>query len=55
MLFYFSGVCLETLQVLGDQLCKDPKFIKIDRPKLGPASYSHGDITIDLATDLNQV
>ncbi|CAH0591494.1 unnamed protein product [Chrysodeixis includens] len=55
MLLRAAGVCLETLQVFGDQLCKDPKLIKIDRPKLGPASYSHGDITIDLTADLNQL
>ncbi|XP_039747952.1 eukaryotic translation initiation factor 2D isoform X2 [Pararge aegeria] len=47
------GVCLETLHVYGDQLCKEEKFSKIDRPKLGPASY---DNTADnIAFDFNQL
>ncbi|XP_023939093.2 eukaryotic translation initiation factor 2D [Bicyclus anynana] len=47
------GVCLETLHVYGDQLCKEEKFSKIDRPKLAPASYS--DLADTLAVDLNQL
>ncbi|XP_045778651.1 eukaryotic translation initiation factor 2D isoform X2 [Maniola jurtina] len=47
------GVCLETLHVYGDQLCKEEKFSKIERPKLGPASYS--DLTDNIAVDFKQL
>uniref|UniRef100_A0A2A4K3D8 SUI1 domain-containing protein n=1 Tax=Heliothis virescens TaxID=7102 RepID=A0A2A4K3D8_HELVI len=49
MLLRPAGVCLETIQVFGDLLCKDAKFSKIERPKLGPGSYGSGDITINLS------
>lgn len=49
MLLRPAGVCLETIQVFGDLLCKDGKFTKIERPKLGPGSYGSGDITINLS------
>ncbi|KAJ8720484.1 hypothetical protein PYW08_005949 [Mythimna loreyi] len=55
MLLRAAGVCLETIQVFGDQLCKDNKFSKIERPKLGPAGYSQGDITIDLTSQVSQM
>ncbi|KAL4710156.1 hypothetical protein ACJJTC_006453 [Scirpophaga incertulas] len=49
-----TGVCWETIQVYGDQLCKDSKFLKINRPKLGPASYPN-DVVDELTADLNQI
>ncbi|XP_028170113.1 eukaryotic translation initiation factor 2D isoform X1 [Ostrinia furnacalis] len=50
-----AGVCLDAIQVFGDLLCKDTKFSKIERPKLGPASYPSSDVTEHLATDLSQL
>lgn len=52
---FFSGVCLETLHVMGDQLCKDSKFNKIERPRIGPASYGQGDLTDSIIADVSQV
>ncbi|KPJ01359.1 Eukaryotic translation initiation factor 2D [Papilio xuthus] len=44
------GVCMETLHVFGDLLCKEPKFCKLERPKLQPPAYSFtADITADIA------
>ncbi|XP_041969750.1 eukaryotic translation initiation factor 2D [Aricia agestis] len=34
------GVCLETIHVFGDMLCKDVKFNKLERPKLAPPIFS---------------
>lgn len=55
MLLRASGVCFETLHVYGDQLCKDPKFSKIERPKLGPPSHSEADIAEMLTSNINQL
>ncbi|KAJ8729082.1 hypothetical protein PYW07_006778 [Mythimna separata] len=55
MLLRAQGVCLDTIQVFGDQLCKDNKFNKVERPKLGLAGYSQGDITIDLTSQVSQM
>lgn len=33
-------MCLETINVIGDLLCKELKFNKIERPKLGNAIYA---------------
>ncbi|KAJ0172837.1 hypothetical protein K1T71_011976 [Dendrolimus kikuchii] len=55
MLLRSVGVCLETLHVYGDQLCKDQKFSKIERPKLGSPSYTEGDITNTLVADVKQL
>ncbi|KPJ14699.1 Eukaryotic translation initiation factor 2D [Papilio machaon] len=45
------GVCMETLHVFGDLLCKEPKFTKLERPKLQPPAYSPtaDNITADIA------
>lgn len=51
----YSGVCLETLHVYQDQLCKDQKFSKIERPKLGPPISSGENITETLVADIKQV
>ncbi|CAH0664238.1 unnamed protein product [Spodoptera exigua] len=55
MLLRPAGVCLETLHVFGDLLCKDSKFSKVERPRLGPAGYSPTDITIDLTAHVTQL
>ncbi|XP_075981975.1 eukaryotic translation initiation factor 2D [Anticarsia gemmatalis] len=55
MLLRAAGVCLETYHVIGDQLCKDNKFSKIERPKMGPASYSQGDVTESITADVSQL
>ncbi|CAB3242161.1 unnamed protein product [Arctia plantaginis] len=55
MLLRAAGVCLETLHVMGDQLCKDIKFNKIERPKMGPASYGQGDLTDNITADVRQL
>ncbi|XP_068623116.1 eukaryotic translation initiation factor 2D [Battus philenor] len=34
------GVCMEPLHVFGDLLCKEPKFGRIERPKMEPPGYS---------------
>ncbi|CAH0397234.1 unnamed protein product [Chilo suppressalis] len=49
-----AGICMDTIHVYGDQLCKDVKFNKIERPKLGPACYPGEDVT-QLATDLSEL
>ncbi|CAG9782342.1 unnamed protein product [Diatraea saccharalis] len=49
-----AGVCLDIIHVFGDQLCKDIKFNKIERPKLGTASYPEEDIA-ELATELSEM
>ncbi|CAH2088188.1 unnamed protein product [Euphydryas editha] len=46
------GVCLETYHVLGDLLCKDSKFTKIERPKLDPICY---DVTESITTNISQL
>lgn len=46
---------METLHVFGDLLCKDNKFSKVERPRVGPAGYSPTDITIDLTAHVTQV
>ncbi|CAG9571463.1 unnamed protein product [Danaus chrysippus] len=46
------GVCLEILHVFGDQLCKEKKFVKIERPKLDPGSYN---ITELLTNEINKL
>ncbi|XP_045539513.1 eukaryotic translation initiation factor 2D [Papilio machaon] len=45
------GVCMETLHVFGDLLCKEPKFAKLERPKLQPPAYcpTADNITADIA------
>ncbi|CAH1634955.1 unnamed protein product, partial [Spodoptera littoralis] len=55
MLLRPAGVCLETLHVFGDLLCKDNKFSKVERPRLGPAGHSPTDITIDLTAHVTQL
>ncbi|XP_026328102.1 eukaryotic translation initiation factor 2D-like, partial [Hyposmocoma kahamanoa] len=40
MLLKAGGVCLETINVIGDLLCKELKFNKIERPQLGNAIYT---------------
>lgn len=55
MLLRPAGVCLETLHVFGDLLCKDNKFSKVERPRVGPAGYSPTDITIDLTAHVTQL
>lgn len=54
MLLRAAGVCLETLHVIGDQLCKDNKFSKIERPKMGPATYGLSEIT-SITADISQL
>ncbi|KAI8441202.1 hypothetical protein MSG28_009428 [Choristoneura fumiferana] len=34
-----SGVCLDVLHWVGDQLCRDPKFGKLERPRLPPPAH----------------
>ncbi|OWR52591.1 eukaryotic translation initiation factor 2D [Danaus plexippus plexippus] len=46
------GVCLEILHVFGDQLCKEKKFMRIERPKLDPASYN---VTELLTNEINKL
>ncbi|XP_045453606.1 eukaryotic translation initiation factor 2D [Melitaea cinxia] len=46
------GVCLETYHVLGDLLCKDSKFTKLERPKLNPICYN---VTEAITADLSQL
>ncbi|XP_059050220.1 eukaryotic translation initiation factor 2D [Achroia grisella] len=54
MLLRAAGTCLESIQVYGDLLCKETKFDKVERPKLGPPTY--GNTTPDsLATDISQL
>lgn len=51
-------MCLETLNVIGDLLCKEPKFNKIERPKQGNAVYTRTistESTKVLAEDINTV
>ncbi|KAG6460942.1 eukaryotic translation initiation factor 2D [Manduca sexta] len=55
MLLRAAGVCLDTLHVFGDQLCKDPKFSKIERPKLGPPSYASGEISLSLVSAVEKM
>ncbi|KAL0829507.1 hypothetical protein ABMA28_003027 [Loxostege sticticalis] len=54
MQYMAAGVCLDALHVFGDLLCKDTKFSKIERPKMGPAAYPN-DVTEQIATDLSQL
>ncbi|XP_026751619.2 eukaryotic translation initiation factor 2D [Galleria mellonella] len=52
MLLRAAGTCLETIHVYGDLLCKETKFEKIERPKLGPPSYGGTNpesITMDIS------
>ncbi|CAG9571473.1 unnamed protein product [Danaus chrysippus] len=46
------SVCLEILHVFGDQLYKEKKFVKIERPKLDPGSYN---ITELLTNEINKL
>ncbi|XP_060806299.1 eukaryotic translation initiation factor 2D [Amyelois transitella] len=55
MLLRAAGTCLEAIQVIGDQLCKDPKLGKVERPKLGLPVYGDGSPAVDLAADINQL
>lgn len=32
---------MDPLHIYGDLLCKDPKFVKLERPKLQPPTYSY--------------
>lgn len=57
----FSGVCLEVLHWTGDQLCRDPKFGKLERPRLpppalgAPAPAGPADVSERLAGEVQQV
>ncbi|XP_072945272.1 eukaryotic translation initiation factor 2D [Epargyreus clarus] len=53
LLYKSMGVCLETYHVFGDLLCKDPKFSKIQRPRLGPPSNS--DVADNITADIRQL
>ncbi|XP_049878808.1 eukaryotic translation initiation factor 2D [Pectinophora gossypiella] len=55
MLLRAAGVCLETIHVFGDQLCKDIKFCKLERPTLGPVSYAAADDAEGLADSVSEL
>lgn len=49
---------METINVIGDLLCKEPKLSKIERPKLGNAVYTRTisrESTDVLAEEINTV
>lgn len=54
-------MCLEVLHWTGDQLCRDPKFGKLERPRLpppalgAPAPAGPADVTERLAGEVQQV
>ncbi|KAJ2945073.1 hypothetical protein O0L34_g9128 [Tuta absoluta] len=53
MLMRAAGVCLETVHAFGDQLCKDPKLTKLERPRLGPVQFSSPDVLADSVKGLS--